>query len=98
MRVKGDDVYETVTFAVKRIHLVAVFASLFEDFVFSYWESSSQTCIFSFFKKERKSSFYRQNQGHMLDVLSPQFLCSLAGSWQCARFYVDHHIPTLDLK
>lgn len=99
VRVKGDDVYKTLTFALKRIYLVAVFASVLEDFVFKFWERIFFPDMhFFLFKKERKSSFCRQNQGHMLDMLSPQFLLSLAGTGSAPPFYVDHHISTFDLR
>lgn len=97
--VKGNDMCKTLTCAVKRLFLVTVFASPFEDSVFKFWERLFFLDVhFFFLKEERKSSFCRQNQGHMLDVLSPQVPLSLAGSWQFAPLSVHHPIPTFDLR
>lgn len=52
--VKGNDMCKTLTCAGKRLFLVAVFASPFEDSVFKFWERLFFLDVHFFFLKEEK--------------------------------------------
>lgn len=97
----GRYIHKTLTVTVKRIYLIAIFASLT---ILKIWfpsfgrESSSQTWGLCFFKKNKEKGRSADETRVILQGLS--FPLSLAGSWQCLPppIYVDQHIPTSDLR